>query len=41
MGEEGEFTIQSNIEHKVLDSIINDISGQPLTNGLQKIVAFC
>ena len=41
MGEEGGFTIQSNIDHKSLDLIIADISGQPLTHGLQKIVTFC
>lgn len=40
-GEEGIFSISSNIDHKTLDSIIADLSGQPLSAGLQKLAAFC
>lgn len=40
-GEEGIFTIQPSIDHKVIDSIIADLSGQPLTSGLHKLTLFC
>jgi hypothetical protein len=41
IGEEGGFTIQANIDRKVLDTIISDISGQSLTNGVNKIYSYC
>lgn len=41
IGEEGIFTIQADIDPKVLELIRNDISGQSLSGGLQKILAYC
>ena len=41
INEEGIFQISKNIDPKVIDGLINDLSGQPLVSGLQKLVSFC